>query len=226
MLLVIVLLVGGAITVYTLWTGRPAGWNEIDQYLASQTPEQLAADAVALENRLPSEWTSRRGTPTAPAERTIRIEEAEANAWLQHRVRGWARSAGVEIPSQVGQAAVWTEDDNIVLAVKIDVEGFSQVIGATISLNVTPDGAMTAKVASVQAGRLPMPTQTLIEQSGITSHPDFEQVAPWIDKAINGMSFEPVHPVDETRQVRVLGVEVQDDAVEILVRTEPRGGSE
>jgi hypothetical protein len=93
-------------------TTRPAWFDRTDPDRLFDQPRRAA---VSLENRVSSALTSNRpdGSPW-----TLRIEEAEANAWLAHRLRAWLeREAPDALPDTVRRVAIDFRKDSIAVGV-------------------------------------------------------------------------------------------------------------
>ncbi len=217
---VLLLLIGlGVLGVgYYLSTRTPAGFAQATGSIAAVPAPQQQQTAQSLEKRTTSEITDRR-----PAEAwTYRLDWAEANAWLAQRLRPWAASRDMPIPSQIGRAAVWTDEGRIALGVEVNANPVNQVLSLGVETTLDEQGQLIIRLAHIRAGRLPLPADAVIERLGLKQHPQFAEFAPFIEQATTGIPLRPAQPIDPTRQVRITDLEVDDQGITLTLVTEPR----
>jgi len=206
---------------YYFWTGRPAGWEQAQTALRAMPAASQRSAAQSLANQTVTQMTDLRDAEPWQ----LRIGLEEANAWLAHELRPWAVGQGQPIPQQVGHVAVWTEAGRVVFGAEADLDGTKQVISIAAAHEVNEQGQVVVKLAGVRAGRVPLPVNALVERLDLASNPRTAPLLPYIDMALTGVVLEP-QPIDNTRRVRVEKVDVEEDAVVLTLRTEPRAATD
>lgn len=214
LLIVAAILSGG----YYQTTRNPAGWADATAPLASADPASLDQTAQSLEHRALAVTDIRGRAPW-----TFRLNWSEANIWLEQRLRPWAASQNIEVPAAVGRVAAWTEDQTIVIGVEVEAGDTRRVISLDVQTTLDDAGQVIVRLAGVRAGRLPLPADALLERLGLDDDPRFADLAPYLEQATTGIPLRPVHEIDPTRQVRITGITLDDEGVELTLVTEPRG---
>lgn len=223
---VVVLLLAGA-WAYWLWRSTPAYWTRNAALLKSMDNPTLLQLADDLEKRLTADLTD--PGPDGAAEgylnksRTISVSLAEINAWLAVKLDTWALNRGVTLPPQMKGPMLAAEGDNLVLAFQYQTPQFSQIVSAFFKLELLPDGQARIKIQSIHGGELPIPADSLVKRlkkfdsaGGRAKHVQIP--APIFD----GTTFSPVHEIDATRQIRLVGYRLRPDGADVTIRTEPR----
>lgn len=213
--IVVVILLGGCLITATIagwmWSAEPEHWRQHARFVADTPEDELEQLAADLQNRVPSELSQPSDTP-----RTITLKLNEANAWLDQKLDDWLAHQGASLPPGVSEPMLATEDDKIIFAFCVEAEGTEQIVSVFFNLGFEPDGEARLLVDRVELGRLSVPVSTLI---GLMEGTDADEAA-GVLRGEHG--FDPVGPIDGTRQARLLGVEVHEDRLELEVINEPR----
>lgn len=248
---VLILLLGTCVLggyAYRLWHRQPDGWTRTMAARATRTPEARRQVAVALENRLTRELTftpetiqayanglqtarpeTQTGEPeskTFDREKTVRIGTDELNAWLAERLRPWAANHGKPIPSGINDFAYWVEDGLPVVAAHVETEGVGQVVSIKFQPTIRHDGLATLTIVSVRGGELPIPMERFHERvkQGLGGNLEGDALRQAV-RLLEGGAFEPMMPVRDGEQVRVTGVTVTEEAIELTVQREQTDGA-
>jgi len=215
-LLLIVTLLGVVGVGYYLSTRTPAGFAEATETVAAVPAPRQQQTAQSLEKRTTREVTDRRAADPW----TYRLDWVEANAWLAQRLRPWAASQDMPIPTQIGRVAVWNDEGRIILGVEVDARPLKQVLSLGVETRIDAHGQLIVRVADIRAGRLPLPADAVIDRLGLDQHPQFAEFAPFIEQATQGITLRPAQPIDPTRQVRITAIDIDDQGVTLTLVTE------
>ncbi|MEM7680342.1 MAG: hypothetical protein AAF288_00140 [Planctomycetota bacterium] len=218
------------------WSAKPSGWADIGSRLEQLAPEQRAAMAEALQNRLVSAWSAPPGVQTAeqyyqqvvtpdpqdasPATHTVRVEIDELNAWLDTRLRKLVEHQGQPYPAWLESVRVWTEGERLVLGVRVRRSGMDQVFSFLLGFD-TPEGDEHAvmRIEGARAGLLPVPLGQLMERLGPPGSGSARRdtARALVEELRQGVVVsEWVSKLDDDRPVRVSRVAVSDGVVEIV----------
>ena len=194
-----------------MWSSEPDHWRAHERFVTETSDGDLERLAADLQNRVPSELSEPSDAP-----RVITLKLDEANAWLDQRLDDWLAYQGTSLPPGVSQPMLATEGNLIIFAFRIEAERAEQIVSVYFKLAFEPDGEARLLVDRVELGRLSVPASTL---AGLMEGTDAGEAA----AVLRGeRGFDPVGPIDATRQARLLGVEVQEDRLELEVVNENR----
>jgi len=199
------------------WHRKPVCWQEHDR-LAQLSKATITKMADTIESRLLRE-VSHIGRESNTARIVIPFDQA--NAWLLLRLEEWARHQDVLIPAPLGDRMVAGDDGQLVIAFAIRTEEIDQVFRAAFDVELLEPGKLTLKVASVHAGRLPIPIGAMVKHLR-KSVPKY--VLTPIEQLLDGEPVEAVfdHPGHSARSLRVVGFEVESQSVAITLQARPR----
>ena len=216
---------------WTLWQTRPASYHEHQRFLAETTPQRRTELAQGLESQLTAalSHTGRHGIdePIGPkphagpddGTRSLRLPLIEARAWLDQRLRPWAaQHLRIELPPNLRQASVTIEEGQVLLSANVGEAGAEQWLSAQARLTLQPQGSARLHFSNPRAGRLPLPTQRVLDevQQRRLAPPETVQ---WLRKAFgDGLSFDPVWNLPGGRRARLLAFAVEPNAVTLTLR--------
>lgn len=213
--ILIVLLLTGCLIAATIagrmWSAEPDHWQERKSFVADTSTEQLEQLAAGVQNRLPSVVSQPGDEP-----RTITLGIDEANAWLDQRLDDWLAHQGAALPSGMSEPMLATAGEQIIFAFRIEAEGTEQIVSVYFNLGFEPAGQAVLLVDRVELGSLQVPASTLAGLLETTQAPEAAAVL----RGEHG--FDPASPIDGNRQVRLLGIKVHDDRLELEVVNESR----
>ena len=159
-LIVFLLFIAGVGVISYLFYGTPDYWKPLNA-----ADPQVRASAVQVEARVSSEMTLIR-----PAADTwqVTVDEADANSWLATRLPQWLANQGVS-GAAVGvlRASMFHfADGKIEIATQVNLAGMEQILRFAYDRDPASDadGPLRLRLASVMAGRLPLPVETVIGQ--------------------------------------------------------------
>ena len=173
LIVMLALLVGGGAMA---WMARtpPSYWQEPAEIPAAQL-EQMEQVGVALENRLPGEFTQPR---TEGEIWTCTLTQNEMNAWITTRMTKWLRSQGewleerglpTRLPQEFKHPMVDITPKRLALAAEAEVEGKKQIVSCEFSSFKGPNDIARVRLNAIKGGRLPLPRgilDMLIEKLG------------------------------------------------------------
>lgn len=228
-LMVLVLLVLGTVGVVRhLWHSEPGYWTANQAYTSGDR-SALTDEADRAFNRVMSELSNDSGYRPQPGEndpgaygvRTIRLSFDEANAWLATRLNDWLVNQHRELPAGVSEPMLTSDGDSLIAAFRYRNAGkqIDQVFSVWLDMKFLDDGRATLHIEGVRGGRMPLPTKMVLEKlpSATGAHAHRSDV---IAVLLGQEAFDPVLPIDGSRQARIIGMSVDKDSVSLKLRAE------
>ena len=211
LLVVVVGLVAGYL--WWRWSSVPAYWEDNRAFLESTDGAQLSRMAEVVEKRVPMDVSRIEVADTE----TVRLTFEDMNAWLAQRMNGWLNYRGWQLPPEVTQPMVAAEGDLLVFAVKYVGEGMDQVLSIVMDIGVEEDGRCRLRFVRARGGKLSLPAGKILDQLDLGSYSD--QIV-YESGSEPSLLFEPVFAIDPNRNTRLVDVEVDAEAVSLIVRNE------
>jgi hypothetical protein len=212
-----------------LWHSEPAYWTR-NQAAITATNQAILIDAADRAfNRILGELSDSRGYQAtgngddALGVRTITLSFDEANAWLATRLNDWLANQKRELPAGLTKPMLASSGESLVAAFHYKNNDIAQVFSVYLSLKFLDDGQAVLSIDGIRGGRLPLPTGSVLKRlpGGTT---DDEAHHSRITAVLLGQQpFDPILPIDGTRQARIIGMRVDDKSVSLTVRAEPTG---
>ncbi len=234
-LIAVVVLLGvsllGAWWGRVLWQSEPVYWTQNRSFIQHASEEELNDLADRAFNRILSELSSSRGyvaggsdkwrpvSEDALGVRTIRLSFDEANAWLAGRLDDWLVNQKRQLPAGLNDPMLTSHDGELVVAFRYRAQEINQVFSVAMSLKFLEDGRATLSVDGMWGGRLPLPAE------GVLTHLQGDEASQVVAVLLGQQAFDPVLPIDGTRRARIIGLEVDDQGVGLVVQAEPNGPS-
>lgn len=196
-------------------------WQLADVDEEESPPATPAPPAVAVQadGATPVNHADR---PPAPRQRRLAATFDEINAWLDERSAAYLANQGKSLPASISGLMLTAQGQNLVLAFQLDTDEIQQVVSVVFEPRLLPDGRMQVRIASIRGGRLPMPTDKLLEQLQQELDDDASAEADLLATILEGRPFEPVWPVDGSRQGRLTDLAISPEGVDLRFRVEPR----
>jgi hypothetical protein len=215
--LVLLVVLGVAIAWYLSFQ-RPEWWHVVpaDAPATRAQAEQVENGVVSeLSRARPAEATG----PYRSHEWALEVTEAEANAWLASRAKGWVRNRGEEWPAVVDGIQVSFRPGAVAIGVHLEQSGMNRVVSVA-GMPEVRDGAVWVKVERMAVGGLPLPRWVVLDQlrsllGGEASSEVLEAMEgrrPVLDEAILEL--------DGGRHVRITAVRAEAGRVVLMCRTE------
>lgn len=225
-------------TAYSLTHAAPAWWR-------SRRPADAAAVKAAeeVENGLVTQFSSvrpgdpkfepRPGQSWQSEKWSISLSEADANAWLNERLRKWITTQDTKVrwPEEVQEVQVEMVEGELHIGTKVRTSGGSRVIAMSVRPSVRTDGSLWMPADGVQLGTIPLPSSLVLEWAERAVRELFpESNAARADTqnvldAFQGKSAmvrDPVVKLEGGRRVRLLGILVRDGRIDLTFRTEKK----
>ncbi len=152
-----------------------------------------------------------------PGAHRIVVGVDEVNVWLHvgglRKLLAHVGSDEDQWPPQVRGVVLATDGGTPRVMLEYDDGDYRQLITVGVNLQLNPDGTASLSLDSVYLGKLRTPASTLLNQVraavGDTIDP---HAAAWLDRMIEGVTFDPEWELDD-RRVRVVGLHTLDDRV-------------
>ena len=230
-----VLLGGLGLLTNTLSRSAPTWWRSVNA--AAEATNELG---IAFENAVSNQLTRTRPsagrlTPGGQWQSEpwgIAIEPREVNAWLNARMPGWLEARGDldQWPSQLEQMQVDFDEGLIRVGLQVSTPRGPQIVTAHLRPSVDDTGAVWMPAERLDIGRLPLPASWVLPSaegwasdavpSEFEERADLESLFDLLSGAV--ARRDPIVPLPDGRQVRLLGVTARDGKLELTLRTEAR----
>ena len=228
----VALALAGALLVALAWSwwragGEPEHWASFQTRHEALAPAQRQRLADQAEHRVLRWWSGgEHVTPTSgppedeaePAPSTLELDYELINTWLNERGGAWLDQQGGARPRGLEALAVAPTDNPHELLVAASIEPLGgRIVSARLRLDDDEHNHahVTLSASGLRLGRLRVPAAVVL--AGIGDSGLGQGVA---DLLTGGLSFEPVWRVDETRQARLLEVEVREHELVVTLRHE------
>lgn len=217
---VLVLLALATIAVaLTRWLlgARPAWWND---HLPA--PQQLAAQAAAVEQLVTGELSAPRSADSS--DWAIEITSEDANAWLADRLPKWIANQGRQWPAQLQALRVDLRPGRITIGAEVRSSAASRCVTAQFAVESTPGDAVLARLDRVSIGLIPAPADVvrarlrpLLESSDLRA-----QDVDFLHAILDGRPFHVPTTIDldDGREVRIVDFELLDGSITLRCATE------
>lgn len=210
-----------------LWHSSPAYWTRNQAGIAGTDQAVLIDAADRAFNRILGELSDSRGYQPAGngddglGVRTITLNFDEANAWLATRLNDWLANQKRELPDGLTKPMLASAGNELVAAFHFKNNEIDQVFSVFLSLKFLDDGRAVLSIDGIRGGRLPLPTGSVLKR--LPGGADDGDVHPSqiVAVLLGQQPFDPVLPIDGTRQARIIGMQVDETSVGLTVRAEP-----
>ena len=204
--------------------GEPEYWASFEAQHQALEPAERELLADQAEHRVLRWWsggedvTPTSGPPaddavdTAPS--SIELGYELINTWLNERGEAWLVQQGGSRPAGLEALAVAPaeHEHELIVAAKLQPLG-GRIVSAHLRLDddEADDERVRLTASRLRLGRLPVPAAVVGAAVGS---------APITALLNDGLSFEPVWRVDETRRARLLDVQVDDEHLAVTIAHE------
>ncbi len=233
-----------------MWLDTPTYWERNRAFIQHNSESDLNDLAERAFNRVLGELSYAQGyqaggldnwqpvNDDALGVRIIRLGFDEANAWLAQRLDDWLVNQKRQFPQGLSEPMLTSESGQLIVAFRYRNKEVDQVFSVLMSLKFLDDGRATLSIDGVRGGRLPLPTESVLKRlpgagpgssesdsgdsGGNESGGGRSQV---ISVLLGQQPFDPVLPIDGARRARIIGLEVDDQSVGLVVQAELNGTS-
>ena len=241
LMFVVVPITGIGLAFFLLRTD-PAHWKQHETFLRETTPTQIQALARSAQQRLERlcelQDDTRGSRPEAigrlvhggrridpagtriDAVGTIFLNHDELQAVLMERFDQWLSARGYEKPEEITDPMILVRDGKLVMAFRLRMARFSQVLSGIFQLRIEPDGHADLTLDRFLAGRLPVPAAAISSylRNKAPVHKDrAEKVGTWLAK-LQHVRFKPVLEMPHRRRVRVLAYDLEEGGIQLTLR--------
>ena len=215
--LLLVLVAIGTITIAIGWVlsqRSPSWWAAPDP-----NDPTLVARAESIERFVSNEMSRPRQTGSAWR---LAIPEEAATAWVNARLPKWLASRGVEWPLEQRPILVLFRDGGVTVATDLSDEDSRRIVGAQVEMSVRQD-RLVPRLTGVNVGALVLPPALA---AGSIRRAIPGNAGPEARHALDALlratplSEDAAWRVDESRTVRLIGVEFADDRAILTLITE------
>ncbi|MBX3385756.1 MAG: hypothetical protein KF768_04215 [Phycisphaeraceae bacterium] len=241
-----ILACSSVLIVSALTRAEPSWWGVVDpdDPKTRQLAEQLENGVTTLlsDPRPPNKSRD----PRDPW--TVRLNAADANAWLNARLRQWLDTQddiGFKWPEQVQELRVRFDDGRIYVGARVDQNGASQIFTAALRPRFEADGALWLPAERIALGRFGLPATWVLPTRADDS--PASNVSPVVDRVgevseeiaelpqtrqvlralagANAVLSNPIVKLPDGRRVRLLGLRAQGGGLLITCQTIVRDGA-
>jgi len=218
-----------------MWLDAPAYWKRNQAFIRYSSNEKLTGLADRAFNRVLGELSSSSGYQAggvglwravgdrAEGVRRIRLGFDQANAWLATRLADWLVNQHRQLPAGLSDPMLASDSGRLVVAFRYHNQEVDQVFSVLMSLEFLDNGRAKLSVDGVRGGRLPLPTRSVLKRLPGAGHgAGGSQI---VSVLLGQQPFDPVLPIDGSRRARIIGMEVDDRGVSLVVQSEPNGSA-
>ncbi|MFK7789736.1 MAG: hypothetical protein AB8C95_09630 [Phycisphaeraceae bacterium] len=210
-----------ALLLYLSFQGRPSHWESEQARLAEVSDAQREAISESLRNRLMTQWSDPGDkTPVTEADlfgnrRTIEMPYAELNTWIQTEGIELLAEVGIKVPDSAPSAMIDSPGNSLLrISFEVKTKDIDQIIALSFAVTIADDGTLTSTLKQATAGRLPLPVNTAIDIVASQANDGI------LLDLMQGRPVAPIElPIDKSRAGRLVGLEVQPDALVITRET-------
>lgn len=232
-----ILLACAGLYAYNRSNAQPESWQQERERIARMGTTEKLDMAEGLRNWLLSEWSSTepseefaQGNPDSllGQRRRFAIPYDELNVWLDVEGRSLLEAVGIGLPERVRHVIVsGTPGGKLVLSFEDQPDGKGRVYALTFDIGVAQDGTVTSTLTGATAGRLPLPVDAAARLIRSTSPAAPANSPNLLDALLTGQPVQPQDlPIDPgedgVRDGRIVGLEVQTDAIIVTRETVAR----
>ncbi len=242
----VALIAGACVLVLAGWAmvrGSPTWWRQIDpddpRTIAWAETVHRAVGQHLTERRTGDQAHAASYVPESGGSRwqsepwRVSLEPQDANAWLNVELPRWlnATGDGTGWPKAFSQLQVEFRDGHLYIGVRVEADGRSQVLSASLRPEVREDGSLWVPADWVHVGRLPVPAAWVLgeaEQRLPDLVPDELRRLPETRAMLRAFAGEhaivqePVVRLPDDRYVRLLSIRSRNGRLEVTCRTEAR----
>jgi len=229
--LLLIAIVGvGYLVGKRLWQTKPTYWETNRAFVQATPPETLEVLADNAFNRILSELSQSRGyapqgipnwqpiSDDALGVRVIRMTFDEANAWLAERLDDWLEQQERDMPAGLSNPMLASDDGRLIAAFRIERSDIDQIISVALSMKFLDNGQATMSIDHIWGGSLSIPVGMVMDRlPGGAGNQDSQAVAVLMGQ----QAFDPILPIDGARRARIIGIEVDETGVGLVVQAEP-----
>lgn len=225
-------MITGALVAVMMTRAAPSWWSGLNaddaalRHAGQEIEHAVVRQLSAVRDPDPAPGDGWRSAPWA-----VSMDAADANAWLNTRLRLWLANQDRSFawPSQVGQVQVRFEEGTVRIGMMVRAGGRDQVLSAALRPVLHADGSLWLPASTVQIGRLRLPASWFLDRAqhdpgaymprDLAAVPEVREMLR-VFRGERPAVREAVIGVDEGRRVRLLGIQPRDGRVEITARTE------
>jgi len=148
----------------------------------------------------------------------IRLSNDELQALVAKELNNWMNDRGYVMPRQITEPMMAVRDRQMILAFKLNADGFEQIFSGFFHVEIHANGYATLKLDELQAGELPVPTGNITQYllTETNNNPSMKKVGKWLSK-LEDLQFKPVLELEHSRRARVQALRALDSGVEVSV---------
>ena len=217
---IIILGVGVGFVIWRLMDVAPS-W-----YAPPNAADQSVIDlADRVEYRLVQE--TQRIRPAQDDRWSLRITDAQINAWLSARLSKWImHQTGSPWPAEVGTPQVNFSPRGISITLPLMHELKTRYVTVRVKPTIQ-SGTLRLELQRVAIGRVGLPgeavanlLQTIAESApGAMDHPQIKTTLDWLDRREH---IDPVLELEDGRRIRLLNIRLDHGSVDVTAQTLPR----
>lgn len=146
--------------------------------------------------------------------REIELGPAQVNAWLVASFNDWLDYRDFDMPSEIRSPMMDVANGKTTLFFTFESESFSQMFQADFNLKLEEDGMATLHLNRMQAGRVPVPVDSLgsVVSKAAGQVGTAQRASEWVGK-IQNYRFKPTMKLPDGLKAQVLGYKTAGDKV-------------
>ncbi len=194
--------------------------GEVESWMQSLTrpTDQPTDDGQATEEK---QETVRPEDVKINVEKKMTLTNEQLAAIVQTRFDDWMKERGYERPKEMQDPMVAVQDDDLVMAFRLESGSFSAVISGKFYVEILDNGMAELTLRRFLVGQLPVPSDMLGEHLRSASGGDsrMQQIGEWLGK-LQFIEIKPVLEIENRRRARIMDYKIIKDGLELSVRVQ------
>ena len=194
--------------------------GEVESWMQSLTrpTDQPTDDGQATEEK---QETVRPEDVKINVEKKMTLTNEQLAAIVQTRFDDWMKERGYERPKEMQDPMVAVQDDDLVMAFRLESGSFSAVISGKFYVEILDNGMAELTLRRFLVGQLPVPSDMLGEHLRNASGGDsrMQQIGEWLGK-LQFIEIKPVLEIENRRRARIMDYKIIKDGLELSVRVQ------
>ena len=208
----IALLTAAAIWCVYQWQHTPQYWTDNQTFLQSQTEQEINQIAMDAENQvlnLLSLSVQTDGSAQEPVEKQLSLNTHQINAWLNQRLPAWSSHQNFELPPEIKNVMIHTENGRIAAAFEYNKNDMHKVFTLVFDVTMISKGKAMFHLTQLRGGSLPAKPSWLINNFNDST---LKKLATEI---IQGkiMELKFPHPADDRRTIMINKLTIHNNGI-------------
>ncbi|MBL4700705.1 MAG: hypothetical protein JKX85_05540 [Phycisphaeraceae bacterium] len=195
-----------------LWQHTPQYWTDNQTFLQSRTAQEINQIAMDAENQvlnLLSLSVQTDDSSQEPVEKQLGLNTHQINAWLNQRLPAWSRNQNIQLPSEIKNVMMHTENGRFAVAFEYHKNDMHKIVTLVFDVTMISKGKAMFHLTRIRAGSLPSKPSWLI--NNITDSTLKKLATEIIQGKITELKFP--HPADDQRTLMINKLTIHNNGI-------------